>query len=140
MWFQDFRNHCNILPVLFYGFCLLIFMNFHIHINNYISKIPMPLAWLAVILYRPVLHSWVLWYINFQFSEIQSYRFLKLLYKFAFTQQRRTILFAPHSDQHEMSPVFLIFAILTGRRWNLSNILNSISLIPKEVEHSYKCF
>jgi hypothetical protein len=45
--------------------------------------------------------------------------------------------FFPHSCQHLLLFVFLMLAILSGMRWNLSVILICISFIVKDVEHFF---
>ena len=54
-------------------------------------------------------------------------------------QQWRSVPLSPHPHQHLMSPEFLIFAILTGVRWNLRSVLICISLMIKDVEHFFRC-
>jgi hypothetical protein len=54
--------------------------------------------------------------------------------------QRRRVPLPPHLCQHQLSPEFLILAILTGVRWNLRVVFISISLITKDVEHLFRCF
>jgi hypothetical protein len=44
--------------------------------------------------------------------------------------------FPPHPDQH----LFLMVAILTGVRWNLSVVLICISFMAKDSEHFFMCF
>jgi hypothetical protein len=47
--------------------------------------------------------------------------------------------FSPHPHQHLLL-VFLMIAILTGVRWNLSVDLICISFIAKDGKHFFKCF
>ena len=55
-------------------------------------------------------------------------------------QQWRSVPLSPHGLQLLLSPKFLILAILTGMRWNLSGVLICISLMSKDVEHFFRCF
>jgi hypothetical protein len=52
-------------------------------------------------------------------------------------QLQMSVLLSPHSQQHLLSPEFLILAILIGGRWNLGVIVICIPLITKDFEHSY---
>ena len=46
----------------------------------------------------------------------------------------------PHHSLNVLSLEFLILAILMGVRWNLRVILTCISMMTKDIEHSFKCF
>jgi hypothetical protein len=48
--------------------------------------------------------------------------------------------FFPHPHQHLLSVVFLMIAILTGVRWNLSAVLICISFMARDGEHFFMCF
>ena len=52
-------------------------------------------------------------------------------------QQWRSVPLAPHPRQHVLSLEFLILAILTGVRWNLTVAFICISLLTKDVEQFY---
>jgi hypothetical protein len=54
-------------------------------------------------------------------------------------QQWRSVPLSPHL-QHQLSPEFLILAILTGVRWNLRVALICISLMIRDAEHFFRCF
>jgi hypothetical protein len=45
--------------------------------------------------------------------------------------------FSPHPHQHLLLMVFLMIAILTGVRWNLSVLLICISFIVNDGEHFF---
>ena len=55
-------------------------------------------------------------------------------------QQWRSVSLSPHSHQHLLSPEFLILAILTAVRWNLSVVLICTSLMIKDAEKIFRCF
>jgi hypothetical protein len=48
--------------------------------------------------------------------------------------------FSPHPRQHLLLVVFLMIAILTGVRWNLSVVLICISFMARDGEHFFMCF
>jgi hypothetical protein len=48
--------------------------------------------------------------------------------------------FSPHLCQHLLLEVFLMMAILTGVRWNLSVVLIYISFMARDGEHFFMCF
>jgi hypothetical protein len=45
--------------------------------------------------------------------------------------------FSPHPRQHLLLVVFLMIAIITGVRWNLSVVLISISFMARDSEHFF---
>jgi hypothetical protein len=53
-------------------------------------------------------------------------------------QQWRSVPFSPHPHQNLLTHEFLIFAILTGVRWNLKIVLICISLMIKDIEHFFQ--
>ena len=55
-------------------------------------------------------------------------------------QQWRSVPLSPHPHQHLLSPEFLILAILTRVKWNLSVVLICVSLMIKDAEHFIRCF
>jgi hypothetical protein len=57
-----------------------------------------------------------------------------------FCPRWKSVPLSPHPRQHQLSSEFLILAILTGMRWNLSVVLICISLMIKDVEHFFRCF
>jgi hypothetical protein len=57
-----------------------------------------------------------------------------------FHQQWRNVALSPNPLQHMLSHDVLIFAILTGVKWNLRVVLICISLITKDFEHFVRCF
>jgi hypothetical protein len=54
-------------------------------------------------------------------------------------QQYMRIPFSPH-PQHLLLVVFLMVAVLTGVRWNLSVVLICISFMARDGEHFFMCF
>jgi hypothetical protein len=48
--------------------------------------------------------------------------------------------FSPHPHQHLLLVMFLMTAILTGVRWNLSVVLICISFMARDGEHFFVCF
>jgi hypothetical protein len=48
--------------------------------------------------------------------------------------------FPPHPCQHFLLVVFLMAAILTGVRWNLSVVLICISFMARDGEHFFMCY
>jgi hypothetical protein len=48
--------------------------------------------------------------------------------------------FSPHPRQHLLLVVFLMMAILTGVKWNLSVVLICISVMARDGEHFFMRF
>jgi hypothetical protein len=48
--------------------------------------------------------------------------------------------FSPHPHEQQFVVVFLVMAILTGMRWNLSVVLICIFFMARDGEHSIMCF
>jgi hypothetical protein len=55
-------------------------------------------------------------------------------------QQCMMVPFFPHAHQHLLLVLFLVIAILTGLRWNLSVVLICISFMARDGEHFFMCF
>jgi hypothetical protein len=55
-------------------------------------------------------------------------------------QQWIRVPFPPHPCQHLLLVVFMMIAILTGVRWNLSVVLICISCMARDGEHFFMCF
>jgi hypothetical protein len=55
-------------------------------------------------------------------------------------QQCMRVPFSPHPHQHLLSVVYLMIAILTGVRWNLSVVLIGISFMTRDDVHFFMCF
>jgi hypothetical protein len=55
-------------------------------------------------------------------------------------QQCRRVPFSPHPHQHMLLVLFLMNAILTGMRWNLSVALICTSFMARDGEHFFMCF
>jgi hypothetical protein len=55
-------------------------------------------------------------------------------------QQWIGVSFFPHPHQHLLLEVFLMMAILTGVKWNLSVVLICLSFMARDSEHFFMCF
>jgi hypothetical protein len=55
-------------------------------------------------------------------------------------QQCTSVPFSPYPYQHMLLMVFLMMAILTVVRWNLSVVLICISFMARDGEHFFMCF
>jgi hypothetical protein len=56
------------------------------------------------------------------------------------TSSVQGVLFSTHPCQQMLLVVFLMMAILTGVRWNLSVVLICISFMDRDGEHFFMCF
>jgi hypothetical protein len=55
-------------------------------------------------------------------------------------QQCIRVPFTKHLRQHPLLVVFLMMAILTGVKWNLSVVLICISFMARDGKHLFMCF
>jgi hypothetical protein len=76
----------------------------------------------------------------FRFLRSLQIFFQEWLHQLAFQQAVDRVPFSPHPQQHMLLVVLLMMAILTGVRWNLSEVLICIFFMARDGEHFFMCF
>jgi hypothetical protein len=74
------------------------------------------------------------------FRFLRSLHIPEGLHKLAFPPEVYQVPFSPHPRQYLLLLVFLMMAILTGVRWNLSVVLICISFMARDGENFFMCF